>query len=99
MNHNTEPGRRAFLRTGGAALTTSLLAGRVRGSNGRIRMGFIGAGVMGTGNLGHFMGKPDTEAAALCDVYQPNLERAAEVARKGRRRPETGEGFSRRPRG
>ncbi|MCC6393045.1 MAG: right-handed parallel beta-helix repeat-containing protein [Bryobacterales bacterium] len=40
MNHNTEPGRRAFLRTGGAALTTSLLAGRVRGANDRIRMGF-----------------------------------------------------------
>ncbi|MCC6394595.1 MAG: Gfo/Idh/MocA family oxidoreductase [Bryobacterales bacterium] len=33
MNHNTEPGRRAFLRTGGAALTTSLLAG----PNGRRR--------------------------------------------------------------
>jgi predicted dehydrogenase len=63
---NPEPQRRVFLRAASAAFTASLFTGKLRGANDRIRMAFIGTGVMGTGNLGHFMGKPDTEVAAVC---------------------------------
>jgi len=87
MSQNSESQRRAFLQGAGAALTTSLFTGRTRGANDRIAVAFIGTGVMGTGNIGHFMGQPGTEVAAVCDVYQPNLERAAEVARKGGHTP------------
>jgi predicted dehydrogenase len=87
MNQNSESERRAFLRAGGAALTTSLFTGRIRGANDRIAMAFIGTGVMGTGNLAHCMGQPGTEVLAVCDVYQPNLERAADLARKSGHQP------------
>jgi len=41
--------------------------GRVPPSE-RIVMGFIGVGGMGTGNLRAFMGKPEVQAVAICDV-------------------------------
>jgi hypothetical protein len=86
-------GRRALLRTAGAALTTSVLPHRILAANDRIRVAFIGTGVMGTGNLGHFMKQPGTEVAAVCDVYQPNLERAADLVRKGGQNPQVVKDF------
>ena len=75
--------RRDFLKSAGAALTTSLFAGAVKGANDRISVGFIGVGRMGTSNLGFAMRQPEVEIAALCDVYQPNLEKAVAVAARG----------------
>jgi predicted dehydrogenase len=90
---NYEPERRAFLRATSAALIAPLFTGGVRGANDRIRVGFIGTGVMGTGNLGHCMKQPNVEVAAVCDVYQPNLERAAETARQGGHSPKVVKDF------
>ncbi len=73
--------RRDVLKGGVAALTTALFTGRVRGANERIAVGFIGVGAMGSSNLGHALKLTDTvEPAALCDVYQPALEKAVAAA-------------------
>lgn len=47
----------------------------------RIRVGMIGVGGFGFGtNLPDFMKNPDVEIAAICDVFEPNLERAVALA-------------------
>jgi predicted dehydrogenase len=76
--------RRQFLTSAGAALTTSLFTGQVRGANDRVSAAFIGMGRMGTGNLEYAMRQPNLQVAALCDVYQPNLDAAmAKAGAKG----------------
>jgi predicted dehydrogenase len=75
--------RRNILKGAGAALTTALFTGRVKGANDRIAVGFIGLGAMGSSNLGHVMKLPDVQPVAVCDVYQPTLEKAVATANKG----------------
>ena len=84
--------RRDFVKkvAGGAAglalcigLGSSLPAssyGRALGANDRIRVGVIGVGRRGRGLLLHVLDEPDTQVVALCDVYQPNLDWAADEA-------------------
>ena len=74
--------RREFLKSAGvgAALTTSLVTGRLRGANDRIRVGFIGLGRMGRSSLGTCLKMPECQVVALCDVYKPNLELAVKMA-------------------
>jgi predicted dehydrogenase len=79
--------RRDILRAAGTALTTSLFTGNVKGANDRIAVGFIGLGAMGSGNLGYSMKVPGVVPAAVCDVYQPHLERAEAIARRGGHHP------------
>jgi predicted dehydrogenase len=81
--------RRAVLASAAAAFTTSLFTGRVKGANDRVAVGFIGLGAMGSGNLGYSMKVPEIQPAALCDIYQPHLERAQAAARKGGYEPKT----------
>src|SRR6266446_3260480 len=76
-------GRREVLAGAGAAFTTSLFTGNVRGANDRVAVGFIGLGAMGSGNLGYAMKVPGAQPVALCDIYQPHLERAEAAAKKG----------------
>lgn len=76
--------RRDALGVGAAAFTTSLFTGRVKGANDRVAVGYIGLGAMGSGNLGYGMQVPEIVPAALCDVYQPALEKnEAAAKRKG----------------
>lgn len=75
-------GRRNFLRAG-----VSVLTGSVLGANDRISLGFIGVGVMGSENLGAAMKQPGVAVAAVCDVYQPHLERAGAAARRAGHQP------------
>ena len=85
---NKNADRRDFLKTAGAAFTTSIFTGRLRGANDRPTAGFIGIGVMGSENLGVAL-KHGVEVKAFCDVYQPHLERAgAIVARAGQKAKE-----------
>jgi predicted dehydrogenase len=75
-------GRREFLKTaGGAALAASLFTGNIRGANDKLNVAFIGTGRMGTGNIGYAAKVPGIEIAAVCDVYQPALEKAQAQAR------------------
>ena len=79
--------RRNFLKST-AALTAGLSAGatgttvfaspaqgNVLGANDKIRLGFIGIGNRGSELLGLFMRQPNCEIAALCDIYEPYLQR------------------------
>jgi predicted dehydrogenase len=80
---NVTPDRRAFLKTAGAAFTTSLFTGAVKGANDKISVAVIGIGNMGRGNLDYALKRPDVEVVALCDVYQPNLDFGASQAKPG----------------
>ena len=75
--------RRSILKGAGGALTTSLFTGLVRGANDRVAIGFIGIGAMGSSNLGLAMKVPEIQPVAVCDVYQPTLEKAVAAAAKG----------------
>lgn len=67
--------RRDFLKV--VAGTTFLSASAYRnvlGANERIRVGFIGIGLIGKRHLMDFMAQPDVEVAGICEVYEPRLE-------------------------
>jgi len=59
----------------GASGISSISCGRSIGPNDKIRVGFIGIGNRGTQVMDLFRAEPDCEVAALCDVYQPYLDR------------------------
>jgi predicted dehydrogenase len=71
------PTRRQFGAAAAAVGLTALSAGRVRGANERIRLGFIGLGNRGDQVLDAFRVHKDAEVVALCDLYQPYLDFAA----------------------
>ena len=85
--------RRDVLTAAGAAFTTSLFTGNVKGANDRVAVGFIGLGAMGSGNLGYSMKVPGLVPSAICDVYQPHLERADAAARRGGFQPKSVKDF------
>jgi len=82
-DNKTTSTRRQVLAGASAAFTTSLFTGNVKGANDRVAVGHIGLGAMGSGNLGYAMKIPEFQPAALCDVYQPHLERAEAAAKRG----------------
>jgi len=59
----------------GASGISSVSCGRSIGPNDKIRVGFIGIGNRGTQVMDLFRAEPDCEVAALCDIYQPYLDR------------------------
>jgi predicted dehydrogenase len=81
----------------GALAGSARAAGRVLGSNDRVRVGFIGAGNRGTQLLHIFQSFEDVDVVALCDVYEPYLYRdrsrvdSGLLAELGGRVPEMGE--------
>jgi predicted dehydrogenase len=79
---NSSANRRGFLAAAGTALTSSLFARRLKGANERLSIAFIGMGRMGRSNLGFAMRQENVEIAALCDVYQHNLDKAMAAAEK-----------------
>jgi predicted dehydrogenase len=75
--------RRQFLKAaGGAALTSSLFTGNLRGANDKVTVAFIGLGRMGTGNMQYCSKVPGFEIVSVCDVYRPALDRAAARAKE-----------------
>src|SRR5262249_1665310 len=72
--------RRKFLQGSAAALalTGGPAPAKVLGANDRIRLGAIGVGGRARGSLIPIHKRqPDTGFVAICDVYEPNLLRAA----------------------
>jgi len=66
------------MATAGTTLGVNALSAqglRHPGANDKIRMGFIGIGNRGSQLLPLFMGNPNVEIAALCDVYEPYTSR------------------------
>ena len=74
-----QPERRDFIKTASAAFTTSLFTGNVKGANDRPRIAAIGTGRQGLGNLGAAQKQENVEIAAVCDIYQPNLDLAVKA--------------------
>ena len=70
--------RRNFLKSAAAtaAFTTNIFTGQVRGANDKVSAAFIGVGRMGSANMGHAMRQENLQVAAVCDVFEPNLEAA-----------------------
>jgi predicted dehydrogenase len=100
--------RREFLKdstaaTTGMALGLHLLgtpaARAARSANEKVRVGFIGVGNRGTQLLHGFMAQDDVDVVALCDVYEPYLNRShADISKSildsiGGRAPKMGETF------
>src|SRR5579872_1311019 len=56
----------------------------------KIQFGFIGVGNQGTSRLNEFMRQPDVVAAAVCDLDDNHLHRAAAAVEKAQgHKPET----------
>jgi len=81
-NPGNPPARRDFLKTGAAALTTSIFTGSVKGANDKVNIAFIGVGTMGSGNIGYAAEASGFQITHVCDVWQPNLEKAEAKARR-----------------
>ncbi|HPT27587.1 MAG TPA: Gfo/Idh/MocA family oxidoreductase, partial [Bryobacteraceae bacterium] len=81
---DTDSTRRTFLERAAALTAAGVLAGgqAKAAPSDRIRVGFIGLGVQGTGRLGEFMRHPDVFAAAVCDVDQTHLDNASALVEK-----------------
>ena len=84
---NPDIPRRKFLRQSAAALAVPcLLPGSALGLDGRvppserIRLGHIGLGGMGSGQLGAFLGDPGTQVMAVCDPFRSKREAARQRA-------------------
>jgi len=80
--------RREFLRTaaaGAGATLFSVVPASALGRGGavapseRIVVGCIGMGGMGMGNMGAFLGQPDTRVVAVCDVDRNHLSEAKQA--------------------
>jgi len=79
--------RREFARTLAAVSTTAALSSfRVFGANDRVRLGFIGVGNRGDQVLDAFLKHSDAEVVAVCDIYEPYLDFAAQKAGTNPRR-------------
>lgn len=76
--------RRAFLTTASAAaIGTRLAASSAQGANDRVRVGVIGTGGRARGLMNQLKNLAGVEITAVCDVYEPRLLQAAEIAAPG----------------
>jgi predicted dehydrogenase len=64
-----------------SAYTTSLFAGGFQGANSKIAAAFIGVGRMGSSNLGWAMRQENVVPVAVCDVFEPNLQKAVAISK------------------
>ena len=94
-----ELNRRDFLKR--VAITSAvsvsmygMSTGRVLGANDRVRLGVIGTGRQGIDDMQNLM-RHGVDVGALCDVYQPNLDKAvkAVAAAAPESRPKTVKDF------
>jgi predicted dehydrogenase len=73
--------RRTFLTAAsGFAFGTQLPSVSVRGANDRVRIAVIGTGGRARGLMNLLKTIPGVEMTAVCDVYEPRLLQAAEIA-------------------
>lgn len=74
--------RRTFLAAAGFSTLSAA-------PNRPIRVGVVGSGSRGTYVMGVFQKNPGVTIAAICDVYEPNLERALSTAAKAQAKAPT----------
>ncbi len=84
MSKSTQPNRRQFLITtvaGVAGGLSAAAADQVQGANDRLNVGIIGTGGRAQALMGELQTlaeKLGVKITAVCDVYQPRVERAAQ---------------------
>ena len=72
--------RREFMKRAGAGTAAAgigfpaLGKGAQASPSDRVRVGVVGTGQQGRGDLRAFREQPDAEIVAVCDVYKPNLD-------------------------
>lgn len=69
--------RRTFLHT---AAATAISYSRILGANDRLRLGAIGVGERGRGDMSKFQKNPAVDVTAVCDVYAESLDKAKQLA-------------------
>ena len=90
----TSTTRRDLLKGASAAAFTTLIFPRMaRGASDRITAAFIGTGTMGQGNVDFAIQTGTVQAVAICDVYQPNLEKGIAIANKRGQSPKAVKDF------
>lgn len=73
--------RRAFVFTAsGVALATRSAGARLQGPSDRVRVGVIGTGGRARGLMNQLKTIRGVELSAICDVYEPRLLQAADIA-------------------
>lgn len=76
--------RRSFLvksaKTVAAISAAAKVSSTIQGANDRIRLGVIGPGARGQNVMRHFLSTDQVEVAALCDIYDVNLQKAQSLA-------------------
>ena len=88
MRRHDSATRRGFLKTslaGGAGLVLAphLARAQVLGANDRIRIGVIGTGGRAQGLMRQIKELPGARLTAVCDVFEPRMRAAAELAGAG----------------
>jgi len=77
--------RREFIKDAAvSAGWTALAADRVLGANDRVVLGLIGSGGRGRYVSTGLLKAPNTEMAAVCDVYDPNAEQGSKALAGGK---------------
>jgi predicted dehydrogenase len=74
--------RRKFFTS--AVTATALSYAQITGANDRIRLGVIGPGVRGLGDMSKFMKDPSVDVTAVCDVYAESVDKALQRAPKAK---------------
>jgi predicted dehydrogenase len=77
--------RRSFLTSAAAAAVAPTMfarSARTGAANEKLTLGFIGVGTMGRGHLGGFLGRPEVEVVAVCDVVKERLDNAKATVEK-----------------
>jgi predicted dehydrogenase len=69
------PDRRTFLKNlAAASIATAASSRRVAGANDRVRVGFIGIGLIGKRHLLDFKAQPDCETAGISEVSEERMD-------------------------
>jgi predicted dehydrogenase len=78
------PSRRTFLKgLAASSLATAASTRRVLGANDRVRVGFIGVGLIGTRHLLDFQAQPDCEVAGISELSDERMELGVNTAGNG----------------
>jgi predicted dehydrogenase len=75
--------RRDFIKRAAQGTAAGLAFSAARpavAASDKVRVGVIGPGNQGRGDMKNFVRQPDVEIVAVCDVYEPNLALALEIA-------------------
>jgi len=83
-----------------SSLTSSVFVRSARagepGPNGKVRLGIIGCGGMGQGDLACFLQNPEVDCVMVCDVDDARIAKGVEICQQKRgRKPDTARDFRR----